>query len=357
MGAGLLRRDRQGRSAGTRAAAAVAFFLGAFGLVPSIASAASVVSYVDDGEIRVTGDDGVNDVSLSEVAGRVVVSETGISTDAPLKCNDTGDSVDCDFPPGEPTAEPGFLTTPEINFDLRGGADLYTSTLPDVGLLPRVHGGVGNDQETSGPSPDDLYGDDGEDALSGGDGNDHLDGGKEADQLSGGGGDDLVSYFSEARTVGVIASPNGLPINGSSEDGPEGARDAIGTDVESLVGSNRRDTLTGTAGDNFINGAGGADVIRGLAGRDDVDGGTGPRNLVVGGRGDDNVSGGGNRDRLLGGRGNDDLDELDRLIGGVGIDTIRAADGKRDAAITCGPGNNRRESAERDRIDPPARSC
>jgi hypothetical protein len=56
-------------------------------------------------------------------------------------------------------------------------------------------------------------------------------------------------------------------------------------------------------------------------------------------------------DSLTGGEGGD------ILLGQNGIDRLFAKDGIRDRKLNCGPGKNRRERAQRDRRDPPAKSC
>ena len=77
--------------------------------------------------------------------------------------------------------------------------------------------------------------------------------------LEGGGGEDAADY--SERTTPVTASLDGKPGSGNAEDGPEGARDTIGTDVEDLFGGAAGDTLTGNASSNYIAGQGGDDLI------------------------------------------------------------------------------------------------
>ena len=62
--------------------------------------------------------------------------------------------------------------------------------------------------------------------------------------------------------------------------------------------------LSGTRGDDILNGGGDRDRLNGRSGNDILNGGGG-RDILNGGSGDDTLSGGGGRDRLNGGRGID----------------------------------------------------
>jgi Ca2+-binding RTX toxin-like protein len=129
-----------------------------------------------------------------------------------------------------------------------------------------------------------LRGGDGNDRLFGGTGDDTLVGGFGSDLLQGGPGSDTVSYGEVSNRLGVRADLDGAVGNdGSSEDGPAGARDTIASDVENLEGTHADDVLTGNAGPNVIDGIGGHDQVRGLGGDDtltadgggSIDGGAG----------------------------------------------------------------------------------
>lgn len=98
-------------------------------------------------------------------------------------------------------------------------------------------------------------------------------------------------------------------------------------------------------------------------------GSTAPRPRIVqrleGGPGADTLSGSAQRTissrrpYISGGPGNDKLssDGGQRLRGEGGIDTIDAKNGVGDFAIDCGPGNNKKEKAKRDKEDPKPVSC
>jgi Ca2+-binding RTX toxin-like protein len=140
-----------------------------------------------------------------------------------------------------------------------------------------VRGLDGNDTITnSSPYGAQLNGGDGNDTIIGGAGNDTLIGGVGADVFHGGAGSDTVTYSGDGRTHGVQVDLDGATgDDGGVDDGPVGARDTVGADVENLTGSNYHDVLTGNDGPNVITGNGfgsGGDVIKGLGGDDTLDG-------------------------------------------------------------------------------------
>jgi hypothetical protein len=112
---------------------------------------------------------------------------------------------------------------------------------------------------------------DGNDRLTGGSGADTLSGGFGSDVLQGGGGSDTAAYSEVGNRLGIRADLDGAAgDDGSSQDGPAGARDTIAADVENLVGTGSDDELTGNAGPNTIDGNGGHDRVSGLGGGDDI---------------------------------------------------------------------------------------
>ena len=131
-----------------------------------------------------------------------------------------------------------------------------------------------------------LSGGDGNDHLVGGSGDDTLIGGFGADLLQGGGGSDTASYSEISSRLGVRADLDGATgDDGSSEDGPTGARDTIAADVENLEGTIADDVLIGNPGPNVINASGGHDQIQGQGGNDELTGRGG--GTVDGGAGTD----------------------------------------------------------------------
>jgi subtilisin family serine protease len=79
-------------------------------------------------------------------------------------------------------------------------------------------------------------------------------------------------------------------------------------------------TISGTAGNDILNGTLANDLILGLSGNDRINGRAG-NDCLVGGDGNDNIAGLGGNDTLLGGKG------IDSLNGGIGNDTLHGEDG------------------------------
>lgn len=95
---------------------------------------------------------------------------------------------------------------------------------------------------------------------------------------------------------------------------------------DTLTGADgRADTLAGLAGNDRLDGRGGADTLLGGDGKDTLIGGAG-NDRLDGGSGNDNLKGDGGKDTLIGGTGNDRLDGgagNDNLKGGTGLDLFR----------------------------------
>jgi hypothetical protein len=100
-------------------------------------------------------------------------------------------------------------------------------------------------------------------------------------------------------------------------------------------------TVTGTPGDDQLQGTPGADVIASGGGNDRV-ASLGGADVVCGGEGNDRVSGGNGRDRLIGEAGRDRLsggNGRDRLLGGAGRDKLIGGNGR--DRLVGGPGRDR----------------
>ena len=167
------------------------------------------------------------------------------------------------------------------------------------------------------------------------------------DTIDGGGGVDWVGSLKATAAVNVNLT------TGTATDGL-GGTDTL-TNIENVNGTEYNDTITGSAGVNFLVGAAGTDVISGGAGDDSIlgdagadtiDGGDGndllfgdaDADLITGGAGNDTIVGGNatdvGNDTVSGGFGNDLIfgspnnDQLqgdvgnDTIIGGAGNDTI-----------------------------------
>jgi Ca2+-binding RTX toxin-like protein len=109
-------------------------------------------------------------------------------------------------------------------------------------------------------SIENLVGSANADTLTGDSYDNILEGGAGADALNGGDGSDTSSYAGSSAAVTVN-------LGAGTASGGDATGDTF-TSIENLVGSSFNDTLTGDAGDNFIEGAGGADAMAGGSGID-----------------------------------------------------------------------------------------
>jgi Ca2+-binding RTX toxin-like protein len=207
--------------------------------------------------------------------------------------------------------------------DLGAGKDigrvvnaLPTTLTGDAGP-DRLFGGAGADTLAGGSGGDALTGGDGADSLGGGADADVLDGGAGPDAIKGQGGTDTATYV--GRTAPVAVSIDDSPDDGSSSDGPAGARDNVATDVENLVGGGGNDSLTGSSSNNSFDGGAGADTLSGQAGSDRVSYSTrsAPVTVTIDGVADD----GGTVDGPAGARDNVATD-IENLLGGSGADSL-----------------------------------
>lgn len=99
---------------------------------------------------------------------------------------------------------------------------------------------------------------------------------------------------------------------------------------DQLEGTSSADTISGADGDDRIHGNGGDDTIYGGAGADVISGNAG-EDTIYGNRGADDLSGGKGDDRLAGDNGNDWLDggnDDDTLFGGSGRDALLGGKGR-----------------------------
>ncbi|MDP3300652.1 MAG: hypothetical protein Q8S36_01655 [Sulfuricurvum sp.] len=115
-----------------------------------------------------------------------------------------------------------------------------------------IFGASGNDNIGGGAGNDYISGNDGNDVIFGASGNDNIGGGAGNDTLDGGLGNDTLRY---------VNAPNDVTVNLSiiSAQYTIGEWDTI-ANFENLIGSSYNDTLTGTSGDNIIDGGNGTDT-------------------------------------------------------------------------------------------------
>jgi Ca2+-binding RTX toxin-like protein len=319
-----------------------------------------------------------NDIGVGiavDSGGSAYVTGYSTSSDFPT----TAGALDTSFNGGDSFGDP-FVT--KLNLPCNGkaativgtnGSDTLTGTSGNDVIV-----GLGGNDTISGVGGNDtICGGGGNDTLDGGDGNDTLDGGAGADGLSGGTGTDTATYAT--RIGGVAVSLDNVANDGSSADGPAGARDNVMADVENLTGGAGNDTLTGDSAKNTLDGRKGADVLSGLGGTDTAiyatrttrvtvsldnvandgnsdDGPSGARDNVMadienltGGSGPDSLTGSAANNRIAGALG------ADSLFGLGGNDTLLANDGIADTTINCDGGTA--DVAHRDSFDPAPVGC
>ncbi|MGQ9866955.1 MAG: calcium-binding protein [Pseudanabaenaceae cyanobacterium] len=328
----------------------------------------------------INGGDG-NDSLLGNADDDTVFGETGRDT---ILGGDGNDVLDGGTDPDSVSGEAG---NDSIN-GASGNDVLFGNAGRDT-----IFGGLGNDSIDGGDDNDTLFGESSEDTLRGGAGGDSLNGGEGNDLLDGGDGNDFIDGESPNGVSVIAALPPSLrgvaadylqttfpargnlidstdPIPAQSQFFPNGILGDVvsykfspaavnvnlvtgvatgwGTDtlkdIEHIVGSNFRDTLTGDGnangifgedGDDSISGGGGDDFLSGDEGNDSIDGGAGNDTIfggVSGQPGNDSLFGGDGNDTITGGSGNDTLN------GGSGNDTLNGGSGD-DVYILDNPGD------------------
>jgi len=165
-----------------------------------------------------------------------------------------------------------------------------------------IQGGQGNDLLTGGALADTISGGAGNDTLNGGSGNDSLSGGDSNDLLAGGAGSDVLDGGPGVDIASYLTSSAGVTVDLATGTGAGGdaAGDKILTSggvstIETVIGSNFGDNITGEAQNNTLQGLKGNDTLRGGSGND----------IVFGGDGNDVLDGGDGNDSLNGEAGND----------------------------------------------------
>ena len=111
---------------------------------------------------------------------------------------------------------------------------------------------------------------------------------------------------------------------------------------ESIIGTNKRDSLAGGAGNDTIDGSLAMDTIAGGAGNDSLFGGRG-KDLIFGDEGNDEIAGNQGGDTLDGGAGNDTIfgDEgRDVLVGGAGDDVLSGGGAADRFTLALGQGTD-----------------
>src|SRR4051794_6867645 len=138
--------------------------------------------------------------------------------------------------------------------------------------------------------------------FKGGPGNDFFNSGQFAQmptEYQGGDGTDFISYtYRDLQTTPVGQS---ITLDDVANDGQGTEGDNVHSDIEYVFGTDKPDTIKGSAADNYIVGNGGADTIDGMGGKDQLFAGdaasaagdTCDADVLNGGDGDDDLWRGG----------------------------------------------------------------
>lgn len=197
------------------------------------------------------------------------------------------------------------------------------------------YGGAGSDILTGAAGNDLLDGGSGDDSLYGGAGDDLLEGGLGADHVDGGDGIDTVVL--EHSGAGISFTVGQFTVSGDQYFNVERYRGTQWADT--MTGSAGNDYLDGGWGNNTLYGMGGDDTLLAADNEDKIYGGDG-NDLIRSGWGGDTLYGGNDddiiygeawNDTLYGGSGNDQLfggDHDDTIYGDLGNDTISGGGGR-----------------------------
>ncbi|MDJ0939049.1 MAG: putative Ig domain-containing protein [Woeseiaceae bacterium] len=164
--------------------------------------------------------------------------------------------------------------------------------------------------------------------------------------ITGTAGDDILDGTALADQMFGLAG-NDILRGNDGDDTIDG-----GTDNDMLFGGLGADTLLGGDGDDDAYGGDGNDAIQGGAGRDELHGDAGDddlsgdagRDFLFGEDGNDTLSGGSGRDVMEGGLGND------TLLGGTGNDVLRGNEGE-DQLFGNDGNDTLRGGADNDTLD------
>ena len=277
----------------------------------------------------VRADDG--DDTLSGSAGNdVVLGGNGVDTIDGGTGNDTVSGEGGDDVVGGGDGNDG-VRGGDGNDTVDGGSGADTVS-GDAGN-DTVTGGDGNDAVLGVTGDDTLAGGAGDDTLSGGSGADTLDGGANADQLLGGLGVDTATYA--GRTESLDLSFDDTTDDGGATDVPVAGgsdpRDALGSDVERVVGGSGGDTLSVGVDQSFtLDGGAGNDTltVASFVVRPQTLLGSAGQDTLSGGSGDDVLDGGADNDTERGNAGDDLFGQgaaangADVLFGGAGYDRV-----------------------------------
>lgn len=186
----------------------------------------------------------------------------------------------------------------------------------------------GNDTITGYYSNDIITGGAGNDTINGGDGNDEYryNLGDGQDTINDTKGSDIIRMGAGILSSDISLSRSGDNLIITITSTPSSSITVVNhyqsssKVVEKIIFNDNSEmsiipSISGTSGDDTLNGTSGAEIILGLEGNDTING-SGGNDEIFGGDGNDTINGGDGNDTLYGGLGNDSL------TGGSNIDTV-----------------------------------
>ncbi len=194
----------------------------------------------------------------------------------------------------------------------------YSSDLPETveDGNDTIDGGTGEDTLFGQGGDDEIEGGAGADTLAGGTGENYLSGGDEDDLFIGGAGADTFDGGQDEDVIDYSGSDSAVQVNldTSTLSGGDAGNDSIAGGIDGIIGSDHDDTLIGfdqqgtSDPDVFTNvfeGGAGNDTIEGRGGADEMSGGDDRDTFII-----ESVSDA-DGDTVDGGTGGDDYDTLD----------------------------------------------
>ncbi|MGE3159699.1 MAG: Ig-like domain-containing protein, partial [Xanthobacteraceae bacterium] len=208
-----------------------------------------------------------------------------------------------------------YTVTVQVS-DGNGGTDTQTISVNVTDVRePITNGSAGG--TLSGTSGDDLIdGQGGNDTINAGAGNDTITGGSGLDVVNAGDGDDTIvatigdgtsdtyngGSGSDTIDMSGITAAATINLAQSTTSSSQTGQDTLSS-IENAIGGSGNDVITGSGGDNRLDGSDGSDTINAGGGND----------IVIGGAGNDTMNGQGGNDIFVfaAGFGNDTILQFD----------------------------------------------
>ncbi len=148
-------------------------------------------------------------------------------------------------------------------FATASGSTFTVTEAAPAGKANVIYGSEGVDDITGSSGDDYIFGEAGDDTLLGGGGNDVIKGGLGSGVLNGGEGTDTADFSYTGQNITVDLNNYSAVIDYAFED-----EEYTLYNIENIIGGFGQDTITGTAGDNVLNGWYNNDSLIGGGGED-----------------------------------------------------------------------------------------